>query len=133
MRRPAYLKLAESVSIRNLTIEQRIQLVNDGLRDESDKVKEACTGGLLRNWCIELDNDLLQLLRRLDVENCPDIAELVLFNLFEEIRDEEVLVTTFEANLSSVLQEREGREEEEKEEEGENEKDKSASLVSLQQ
>lgn len=109
--------------------------MNDGLRDESEKVKEACTGGLLRKWCIELDNDLLQLLRRLDVENCPDIAELVLFNLFEEIRDEEVLVTTFEANLSSILQEREGREEEEeeKEEEGENEKDKSASLVSLQQ
>uniref|UniRef100_A0A1X7VDM6 Nuclear condensin complex subunit 3 C-terminal domain-containing protein n=1 Tax=Amphimedon queenslandica TaxID=400682 RepID=A0A1X7VDM6_AMPQE len=110
VRRAAFLKLSESVSIRNLTIDQRVQLANDGLRDESSKVKEAFTGGLLRNWYIELEDDLLQLLRRLDVENCPDVVELVLLSYFEELEDED-LVGSFEASLKRVAGEKEEEEE----------------------
>ena len=87
-----------------------MQLANDGLRDESPKVKEAFTGGLLRNWYIELEDDLLQLLRRLDVENCPNVVELVLLSYFEELEDED-LVGSFEASLKGVAGEEEGEEE----------------------
>lgn len=98
VRRCAYLTLAEKCSIRHLTIEQRLQIVHDGLKDEVAIVRDACTGGLLRQWCIELEEDLLQLLRRLDVENSPSVAELVLMSLFEDIEDEK-LVSSFESNL----------------------------------
>lgn len=101
VRRCAFLILSEKCSIRHLTIKQRIQLLSDGLRDHSVQVREACTGGLLRSWCLTLDGDFLQLLRRLDVESSPDVAELVLMSLFDDISDEE-LVKTFESNMSQA-------------------------------
>lgn len=108
VRRCAFLTLAEKCSIRNLSIQQRLQIVNDGLKDESPQVREACTGGLLRSWCIDLDEDLLQLLKRLDVENSPKVAELVLMSLFDEIEDND-LVSSFESNLPQVpIEEQEG-------------------------
>ena len=52
----------------------------------------------------------MQLLRRLDVENCPDVLELVLLSYFEELEDED-LVESFETSLKRVAEEKEGERE----------------------
>ena len=100
VRRAAFLIISEKCSIFNLSIKQRLQLLQSGLKDRSPIVNEACIGGLLRSWCMEVEGDFLTLLCRLDVESSPDIAELALNGLFEQLPDEELL-TTMEQELQS--------------------------------
>ena len=97
VRSAAFLTLADEAkcTIRNLTIQQRLQVLNDGLRDDSPQVRKSCVSGLLRSWFMSLDGDFLELLRRLDVESSPKVVELVLMSLFDDIIEEE-LVKTFE-------------------------------------
>lgn len=85
VRRSAFSVLSEKCMVQNFSIKQRIQLLGDGIRDRSDKVREACVSGLLRSWCHTLDGDFLNLLRRLDVESSSDVAELALRSLFEQV------------------------------------------------
>jgi hypothetical protein len=91
VRRAAFLTLAEKLSICNFTIAQRLQMLNDGMKDDSEMVRESCINGLMRKWCMELDEDILKFLRRLDVESSSDIVELVLMNLFKEINNSELV------------------------------------------
>lgn len=93
VRRAAFLILSEKCSILNLSIKQRLQLLQSGLKDRSPVVKEACVGGLLRSWCMEVEGDFLALLNRLDVESSPETAELTLLGLFDQLPDEELLIT----------------------------------------
>ena len=85
VRRSAFSVLSEKCFVQNFSIKQRIQLLSDGIRDRSERVKEACVFGLLRSWCHTLDGDFLNLLRRLDVESSSDIAELALKSLFNQV------------------------------------------------
>ncbi|XP_066501995.1 condensin complex subunit 3 [Hoplias malabaricus] len=82
VRKLAYQVLAEKVHIRALTIAQRVSLLQDGLNDSSDSVKTVVRECLLPSWLRLLDNDVLQLLHRLDVENCADTAVAALQALF---------------------------------------------------
>ena len=93
VRRAAFLALSEKCSIKYFTIKQRLQLLQSGLNDRCPAVKEACVRGLLRSWCMECEGDFLALLYRLDVESSPDISELALKALFDQLTDEELLTT----------------------------------------
>ncbi|XP_053475027.1 condensin complex subunit 3 isoform X3 [Ictalurus furcatus] len=74
VRKLAYLVLAEKVHIRALTIAQRVSLLQQGLNDSAASVKEVVTQTLLPSWLRLLQGDMLQLLHRLDVENCAETA-----------------------------------------------------------
>ena len=100
VRRCTFLILSEKCTIRQLKIKQRLQLLRDGLQDRNDSVKEACMRGLLRNWCLTLDGDIYDLLRRLDLESSSDICEIVVMSIFEDLPDEE-LIKSFE-NLLNI-------------------------------
>ncbi len=51
-----------------------VQLLSDGLHDDSDLVQEACVNGLLRKWSLETnDGDFISLLARLDVESSSEV------------------------------------------------------------
>ena len=91
IRQQAYKKLAETCTIRHLTISQRVQLLKDGLQDRSKVVQEACIQNLLRSWSATVGDDFLQLLHCLDVEASLEVAELSLNKLFAYI-DPESLV-----------------------------------------
>uniref|UniRef100_A0AAR2JLH0 Nuclear condensin complex subunit 3 C-terminal domain-containing protein n=1 Tax=Pygocentrus nattereri TaxID=42514 RepID=A0AAR2JLH0_PYGNA len=80
VRKLSYQVLAEKVHIRALTIAQRVSLLQHGLNDSS--VKEVVKVFLLPAWLRLLQNDILQLLHRLDVENCAETAVLALHALF---------------------------------------------------
>ena len=100
VRRSAFIILSEKCTIRHLKIKQRLRLLRDGLQDRNTQVKEACVRNLLRSWCITLDGDVHDLLRRLDLESSTDVCEMVLVNLFEDIQNEE-LVKSFQ-NLLNI-------------------------------
>ncbi|KAJ7398549.1 Condensin complex subunit 3 [Pitangus sulphuratus] len=81
VRKLAYEVLAEKVHMRALSIAQRVKLLQQGLNDRSDAVKEVMRK-LLQVWLQFTEGDVLELLHRLDVENCPEVALQVLKALF---------------------------------------------------
>jgi len=78
VRKLAYRVLAEKVNIKSLTIAQRVQLLSNGLHDRSESIKDVCAKELLNGWLKSFDNDVVRLLKCLDVEGCTEIAELAL-------------------------------------------------------
>ncbi|NXM54211.1 CND3 protein, partial [Illadopsis cleaveri] len=82
VRKLAYEVLAEKVHMRALTIAQRVKLLQQGLNDRSDAVKEVMKKKLLQAWLQFTEGDVLELLHRLDVENCPEVAIPVLNAIF---------------------------------------------------
>ncbi|NXW06975.1 CND3 protein, partial [Fregetta grallaria] len=82
VRKQAYEVLAEKVHMRALSIAQRVKLLQQGLNDRSDAVKEVIKKKLLQAWLRLTEGDVLELLHRLDVENCPEVAIPVLNAMF---------------------------------------------------
>ncbi|KAM9661035.1 condensin complex subunit 3 isoform 3-T3 [Morphnus guianensis] len=81
VRKLAYEVLAEKVHLRALSIAQRVKLLQQGLNDRSGAVKEVMKK-LLQAWLQFTEGDVLELLHRLDVENCPEVAIPVLNAMF---------------------------------------------------
>ncbi|XP_065490302.1 condensin complex subunit 3 isoform X1 [Caloenas nicobarica] len=81
VRKLAYEVLAEKVPVRALSIAQRVKLLQQGLNDRCDSVKEVMKK-LLQAWLRSTEGDVLELLHRLDVENCPELAIQVLNTVF---------------------------------------------------
>ncbi|XP_030643568.1 condensin complex subunit 3 [Chanos chanos] len=92
VRKLAYEVLAEKVHIRALTIAQRVSLLQQGLNDSAESVKEVVKSKLLPAWLRLLQGDVLQLLHRLDVENCSPTAVAALHALFSTSTDPEDLL-----------------------------------------
>ncbi|NWI20769.1 CND3 protein, partial [Crypturellus soui] len=82
VRKLAYEVLAEKVHMRALSIAQRVKLLQQGLNDRSEAVKEVMKKKLLKAWLNLSEGDVLELLHRLDVENCVDVAIPVLNAIF---------------------------------------------------
>uniref|UniRef100_A0A672LY22 Non-SMC condensin I complex, subunit G n=1 Tax=Sinocyclocheilus grahami TaxID=75366 RepID=A0A672LY22_SINGR len=82
VRKLAYQVLAEKVHIRALSIAQRVSLLHEGLSDSADSVKEVVKTHLLPAWLRMQQGDVLQLLHRLDVENCAETAVTTLQAIF---------------------------------------------------
>ncbi|XP_044537116.1 condensin complex subunit 3 [Gracilinanus agilis] len=85
VRKLAYQVLAEKVHMRALSIAQRVKLLQQGLNDRSEAVKEVMQKKLLQSWLHFTEGDILQFLHRLDVENCPGVADSILKALFAMI------------------------------------------------
>ncbi|KAL1023964.1 hypothetical protein UPYG_G00049620 [Umbra pygmaea] len=82
VRKLAYQVLADKVHIRALSIAQRVSLLTQGLHDAAESVREVVRVRLLPAWLRLLQGDILELLHRLDVENCAQTALDTLTALF---------------------------------------------------
>ncbi|XP_006038362.1 LOW QUALITY PROTEIN: condensin complex subunit 3 [Alligator sinensis] len=82
VRKLAYEVLAEKVPMKVLSIAQRVKLLQQGLNDRSDAVKEVVKKKLLQSWLRVTEGDVLELLHRLDVEDCPEVAVPMLNAMF---------------------------------------------------
>ncbi|KAM4854405.1 condensin complex subunit 3 isoform 2-T2 [Thomomys bottae] len=82
VRKLAYQILAEKVHMRAMSIAQRVMLLQQGLNDRSDAVKQAMQKHLLQGWLRFTEGNILELLHRLDVENSSEVAVSVLNALF---------------------------------------------------
>lgn len=83
-RKTAYVVLSEKVSVRALTIAQRIHIMTIGLKDRSEMVQQAC-GQLLRAWLRSYDHNVIKLLEALDTEGSLECSKMVLEFLFKGI------------------------------------------------
>ncbi|CAL8331561.1 unnamed protein product [Merluccius merluccius] len=91
VRKLAYQVLADKVHIRALSIAQRVNLLQQGLHDSSEAVREAVRSRLLPSWLQRLDGDVVELLHRLDVENCSQTALDVLRAIFTNMPEDQLL------------------------------------------
>ncbi|XP_076992611.1 condensin complex subunit 3 [Tamandua tetradactyla] len=82
VRKLAYQVLAEKVHMRAMSIAQRVMILQQGLNDRSDAVKQAMKKHLLQGWLRFTEGDILEFLHRLDVENSSEVAITVLNALF---------------------------------------------------
>ncbi|KAG9479680.1 hypothetical protein GDO78_011616 [Eleutherodactylus coqui] len=82
VRKLAYQVLAEKVHIRALSIAQRVNLLQLGLNDRSEAVREIMQKKLLQSWLKYTEGNVLELLHRLDVENSPEVAVSALNAMF---------------------------------------------------
>uniref|UniRef100_A0A8C5I9J3 Nuclear condensin complex subunit 3 C-terminal domain-containing protein n=1 Tax=Gouania willdenowi TaxID=441366 RepID=A0A8C5I9J3_GOUWI len=89
VRKLAYQVLADKVHIKALTIAQRVALLQQGLRDTS--VREVVCNKLLLGWLNRVDGNVIELLHRLDVENCAETALNTLKAIFKNMSTEELL------------------------------------------
>ncbi|KAM7419228.1 hypothetical protein PAMA_016375 [Pampus argenteus] len=91
VRKLAFQVMADKVHIKALTIAQRVSLLQQGLHDTSEAVKEVVCSRLLPAWLLRLDGDIIELLHRLDVENCSKTALDTLKAIFKGIPTDELL------------------------------------------
>ncbi|CAK6972201.1 condensin complex subunit 3 [Scomber scombrus] len=91
VRKLAFQVLAEKVHIKALTIAQRVSLLQQALHDTSEAVKEVVCSRLLPSWLLRLDGDIIELLHRLDVENCSQTALDTLKAIFKGTPTDELL------------------------------------------
>uniref|UniRef100_A0AAY4AQP8 Nuclear condensin complex subunit 3 C-terminal domain-containing protein n=1 Tax=Denticeps clupeoides TaxID=299321 RepID=A0AAY4AQP8_9TELE len=91
VRKLAYQVLAEKVHICALTIAQRVSLLQEGLNDSAESVRDIVQKNLLPAWLRMLDDKVLELLHRLDVENCSQTAVDVLHALFSMATSPELI------------------------------------------
>lgn len=98
VRKLAFQVLAEKVHIKALTIAQRVSLLQQGLHDTSEAVREVVCSRLLPAWLLRLDGDVIELLHRLDVENCAETAMDTLKAIFNGMPPEDLLKTKLQFN-----------------------------------
>ncbi|XP_042341147.1 condensin complex subunit 3 [Plectropomus leopardus] len=91
VRKLAYQVLADKVHIKALTIAQRVTLLQQGLHDTSEAVREVVCSRLLPAWMLRLDGNVIELLHRLDVENCAQTALDTLKAIFRGTPTEDLL------------------------------------------
>ncbi|XP_029601185.1 condensin complex subunit 3-like [Salmo trutta] len=91
VRKLAYQVLADKVHIRALSIAQRVSLLQQGLHDTAESVREVVQVRLLPAWLNLLQGDVLELLHKLDVENCSQTALDTLTALFTHTPQDQLL------------------------------------------
>ncbi|CAD1469487.1 unnamed protein product [Heterotrigona itama] len=82
VRKAAY-DFISKITVRSLTITQRDQLLNDGLKDRSDMVKNTVENVLLPSWLRHFKGDFIDLIKALDAEIGTGVAVLALDSLFK--------------------------------------------------
>lgn len=83
VRKLAFCVLAEKVHIKSFTIAQRIRLLESGLTDQSETVREMCVDALLKAWLKTFEGNTVNLLKALDVENAEEPAKMFLKAVFK--------------------------------------------------
>ncbi|KAM9793100.1 condensin complex subunit 3 [Neosynchiropus ocellatus] len=91
VRKLAYQVLSEKVHIKALSIAQRVSLLQHGLHDTSEAVRGIVCSSLLPAWLQLLDGNIIELLHRLDVENCAETALDTLKAVFGGIPADQLL------------------------------------------
>eukprot|EP00514_Thraustochytrium_sp_LLF1b_P009917 CAMPEP_0184543104 /NCGR_PEP_ID=MMETSP0199_2-20130426/2681_1 /TAXON_ID=1112570 /ORGANISM="Thraustochytrium sp., Strain LLF1b" /LENGTH=941 /DNA_ID=CAMNT_0026937087 /DNA_START=84 /DNA_END=2906 /DNA_ORIENTATION=+ len=82
VRAVAFQVLGKRVHLKKLSIAQRATLLNDGLKDRSAAVRDACTKMLCEHWIGLVAGDPIELIRFLDVETYEETVLLALRTLF---------------------------------------------------
>ncbi|XP_015175226.1 PREDICTED: condensin complex subunit 3-like [Polistes dominula] len=91
VRKMAY-DFISKVTIRSLKIKQRNQLLNEGLKDRSDVVREYVKTVLLPTWLRYFNGEYKDLIKAIDAEIGTDVSILALNILFKNAAPDQLIV-----------------------------------------
>ncbi|XP_067944835.1 condensin complex subunit 3-like isoform X2 [Watersipora subatra] len=91
VRRMAYQVIAEKVSVKALSISQRLALLENGHADSSVHVQKACMDKLLQAWLVHYQANILDLLGGLDIMSSGDVCEKAVRTLLSKAPASEIL------------------------------------------
>ncbi|XP_077381621.1 condensin complex subunit 3 isoform X2 [Festucalex cinctus] len=103
VRKLSYKVLADKVHVRALSIAQRVSVLEQGLHDTSEGVKEVVCFELLPAWLLRLNGNVMELLHRLDVENCAQTALDMLNAIFKGMDTDGLLQNRMELNSRKLI------------------------------
>ena len=83
VRKTAYAKIAERINISNLTMEQRLTIIREGLNDRNSSVRKTVEKQLIFSWVKACDENLISLLTLFDIEPDPESVEKMLKVIFK--------------------------------------------------
>ena len=84
VRRKALLILSEKVLIKFISIEKRIFILSYSLKDDDPLVLETCCKKLLPSWLAFKENNIIKLLKALDVVEATETIELMLNKMYAD-------------------------------------------------
>lgn len=73
----AFQALGNHIDLKDIPINDRAHLLDQGLQDRSTRVQRACEQMVLRKWLPSCDRSPVALLKALDIEQFPEIASKV--------------------------------------------------------
>eukprot|EP00501_MAST-03F_sp_TOSAG23-6_P000653 GSMAST32.ASY1.ANO1.678.1 assembled CDS len=82
VRAQAIHMIASKISVALLSIDQRLNLLYQGLYDASATVKSETLELLSGAWLDQAGGSIIKLLELLDIEECEQMAELILYRIF---------------------------------------------------
>lgn len=77
IRQMFYSKMKKEVLLDQLSIADRVKIVQSGLLDNTKEVKDACRDMILQSWLPKCNDDPLKLLHVLDVQHDEQVGTLV--------------------------------------------------------
>lgn len=84
VRRKALVILSEKALIKYISIEKRLFILNYSLKSDDESVLDTCCKKLLPSWLAFKENDLVKLLKALDVVGANETCELMLNKMYED-------------------------------------------------
>ncbi|CAG2175398.1 unnamed protein product, partial [Oppiella nova] len=90
IRKTAYIQIADKLQIKCFTIEQRLTILKNGLKDRSSAVRKVVESVLIPSWVKCCNNNLIQLLIALDIQTDVDLIERMLDIYFKHLNREVV-------------------------------------------
>jgi hypothetical protein len=84
VRRKALIILSEKVLIKFINVEKRIFILNYSLKDDDPLVLETCCKKLLPSWLAFKENNIIKLLKALDVVEATETVVLLLDKMYAD-------------------------------------------------
>lgn len=75
------------IPFQRLSVEQRVDLVKNGLTDSSEKVRAACLAMVKNAWLPAVKGSVETLLASMEVEEYEECAEMLLRALLDDAKD----------------------------------------------
>lgn len=82
VRKAAFIKIADRISITTLTMDQRSFIIREGLKDRNPSVRKVVEKQLIISWVKACNENLISLLTLFDIEMEPEIIEMMLKVIF---------------------------------------------------
>jgi len=88
VRTAAFQALGSEMNVKDIPINDRVHMLDQGLQDRSARVRRACEHMVLRKWLPALDRSPIALLKGLDIEQNSEIASKVCRLVLKHLSDQ---------------------------------------------
>ncbi len=101
----AFIQIADKLQMKCFTIEQRLTILKNGLKDRSPAVRKVVETLLIPSWVKSCNNDLVQLLIALDIQTDLKLIEQMLDVYFKQLNRENISKDSSKTKFQALVDE----------------------------